>query len=89
MFILERVLSGHPQPLPEEQKVNENDIDDMAQLCRLCVCVHACMYIHVFAKMYIMCVIMSLSLCVPPCFYIHICVCMYAHVCISLYACVQ
>lgn len=61
MFILEGVLLGHTQPLPEEQEVN--DIDDMAQFCRPCVCVHTCVYMHVYAKMCIVCVVMCLSLC--------------------------
>lgn len=60
MFILEGVLSGHTQPLPEQEV---NDTDDMAQLCRPCVCVHTCVYMHVYAKMCIVCVIMCLSLC--------------------------
>lgn len=87
MFILEGVLSGHTPPLPEEQKVNENDIDDMVQLCRPCACVHVCMYMHVYAKMCIMCVVVCLSLCVHTCSYIHICVHACAHVCISLCVC--
>jgi hypothetical protein len=75
VFILERMLLGHLQLLPEKQKVNENGTDGLAQLCRWCV------QISMFENVYIcVCTYVFESVCA----HMLLCACMHMYMCVCV-----